>query len=115
MRAERLCKFGEMERLQEQTKNKAIVEGQMWSARERQSKAQERITGQRKEDKEPKKKTTKKKKTTEMEISLSPPQHKDPTWVTEKHSYSSLVPEIPASALCWHTADHACTTEYQNT
>lgn len=42
---------------------------------------------------------TKSRETTEMEISLSPPQQKDSTWVTEKYSHSSLV--LGSHRLCY--------------
>lgn len=42
---------------------------------------------------------TKSREETEMEISLSPPQHKDSTWVTEKYSHSALV--LGTHRLCY--------------
>lgn len=42
---------------------------------------------------------TKSREATEMEISLSPPQQKDSTWVTEKNSHSSLV--LGSHHLCY--------------
>lgn len=65
-----------------------------------------RVEGQRQRDRETEQSTrdnnwteTKSREETEMEISLSPPQHKDSTWVTVKYSHSSL--ELGTHRLCY--------------